>query len=52
MSITRSITIRESPSQGAGDDPNVFIYGQDVGVFSGAFMRRKLGKISGRVMTR
>jgi pyruvate dehydrogenase E1 component beta subunit/2-oxoisovalerate dehydrogenase E1 component beta subunit len=41
MSITYLEAIREAQAQALRDDPRVFIYGQDVGVFGGAFKATK-----------
>src|SRR3954465_8579507 len=37
MSITYLEAIREAQAKALADDPRVFIYGQDVGAFGGAF---------------
>jgi pyruvate/2-oxoglutarate/acetoin dehydrogenase E1 component len=37
MSITYLEAIREAQAHALRDDPRVFIYGQDVGAFGGAF---------------
>ena len=37
MSITYLEAIREAQAQALRDDSRVFIYGQDIGVFGGAF---------------
>jgi acetoin:2,6-dichlorophenolindophenol oxidoreductase subunit beta len=52
MSITYLEAIREAQAQALKDDPRVFIYGQDVGAFGGAFKATKnLAKqFPGRVM--
>jgi pyruvate dehydrogenase E1 component beta subunit/2-oxoisovalerate dehydrogenase E1 component beta subunit len=52
MSITYLEAIREAQEQALKDDPRVFIYGQDVGAFGGAFKATKnLAKqFPGRVM--
>ncbi len=52
MSITYLEAIREAQAKALADDPRVFIYGQDVGAFGGAFKATKnLGKeFPGRVM--
>jgi acetoin:2,6-dichlorophenolindophenol oxidoreductase subunit beta len=41
MSITYLEAIREAQAQALADDPRVFIYGQDVGMFGGAFKATK-----------
>lgn len=41
MSITYLDAIREAQAHALRDDPRVFIYGQDVGVFGGAFKATK-----------
>ena len=41
MSITYLEAIREAQAKALADDPRVFIYGQDVGVFGGAFKATK-----------
>jgi pyruvate dehydrogenase E1 component beta subunit/2-oxoisovalerate dehydrogenase E1 component beta subunit len=41
MSITYLDAIREAQAQALADDPRVFIYGQDVGAFGGAFKATK-----------
>ena len=41
MSITYLEAIREAQSHALRDDPRVFIYGQDVGAFGGAFKATK-----------
>lgn len=41
MSITYLDAIREAQAQALADDPRVFIYGQDVGDFGGAFKATK-----------
>src|SRR5437764_10851233 len=41
MSITYLEAIREAQAKALADDPNVFIYGQDVGAFGGAFKATK-----------
>jgi pyruvate dehydrogenase E1 component beta subunit/2-oxoisovalerate dehydrogenase E1 component beta subunit len=41
MSITYLEAIREAQARALGEDPNVFIYGQDVGAFGGAFKATK-----------
>jgi pyruvate/2-oxoglutarate/acetoin dehydrogenase E1 component len=41
MSITYLEAIREAQAQALKDDPRVFIYGQDVGAFGGAFKATK-----------
>jgi pyruvate dehydrogenase E1 component beta subunit/2-oxoisovalerate dehydrogenase E1 component beta subunit len=52
MSITYLEAIREAQARALADDPRVFIYGQDVGAFGGAFKATKnLAKeFPGRVM--
>jgi pyruvate/2-oxoglutarate/acetoin dehydrogenase E1 component len=52
MSITYLEAIREAQAKALKDDPRVFIYGQDVGAFGGAFKATKnLAKeFPGRVM--
>jgi pyruvate dehydrogenase E1 component beta subunit/2-oxoisovalerate dehydrogenase E1 component beta subunit len=39
--ITYIDAIREAQAQALRDDPRVFIYGQDVGAFGGAFKATK-----------
>ena len=41
MSITYLEAIREAQARALADDPRVFIYGQDVGSFGGAFKATK-----------
>src|SRR5438067_4040637 len=41
MSITYPQAIREAQAKALADDPRVFIYGQDVGAFGGAFKATK-----------
>src|SRR5580693_9418668 len=41
MSITYLAAIREAQAKALADDPRVFIYGQDVGAFGGAFKATK-----------
>ena len=41
MSITYLEAIREAQAKALRDDPRVFIYGQDVGAFGGAFKATK-----------
>lgn len=41
MSITYLEAIREAQAKALADDPKVFIYGQDVGAFGGAFKATK-----------
>src|ERR1044071_4351958 len=41
MSITYLEAIREAQFKALADDPRVFIYGQDVGAFGGAFKATK-----------
>ena len=52
MSITYIEAIREAQSRALAQDPRVFIYGQDVGVFGGAFKATKnlAGQYPGRVL--
>src|SRR6185369_9480426 len=52
MSITYLEAIREAQSHALRDDPRVFIYGQDVGAFGGAFKATKnlAAQFPGRVM--
>ena len=52
MSITYLEAIREAQAQALADDPRVFIYGQDVGQFGGAFKATKnlAAEFPGRVM--
>src|SRR5438874_2485034 len=52
MSITYLEAIREAQARALADDPNVFIYGQDVGAFGGAFKATKnlAQKFPGRVI--
>jgi pyruvate dehydrogenase E1 component beta subunit/2-oxoisovalerate dehydrogenase E1 component beta subunit len=52
MSITYLDAIREAQERALADDPRVFIYGQDVGAFGGAFKATKnlAQKFPGRVM--
>src|SRR4051812_49822565 len=52
MSITYLDAIREAQARALADDPRVFIYGQDVGAFGGAFKATKnlAQKFPGRVM--
>jgi len=52
MSVTYLEAIREAQAKALRDDPRVFIYGQDVGAFGGAFKAtRNLAKeFPGRVM--
>src|SRR5215471_2246647 len=52
MSITYLEAIREAQAKALADDPNVFIYGQDVGAFGGAFKATKnlAEKFPGRVL--
>jgi len=52
MSITYLEAIREAQARALADDPRVFIYGQDVGVFGGAFKATKnlLRQFPGRVL--
>src|ERR1700747_3059293 len=41
MSVTYLEAIREAQAKALADDPRVFIYGQDVGNFGGAFKATK-----------
>src|SRR6185295_13277424 len=41
VSITYLEAIREAQAKALADDPRVFIYGQDVGAFGGAFKATK-----------
>src|SRR5213075_3509456 len=41
MSLTYLEAIREAQAKALADDPRVFIYGQDVGAFGGAFKATK-----------
>jgi pyruvate/2-oxoglutarate/acetoin dehydrogenase E1 component len=52
MSITYLEAIREAQAKALADDPNVFIYGQDVGNFGGAFKATKnlIKEFPGRVI--
>jgi pyruvate/2-oxoglutarate/acetoin dehydrogenase E1 component len=52
MSITYLEAIREAQAKVLADDPNVFIYGQDVGKFGGAFKATKnlINEFPGRVI--
>jgi len=52
MSITYLEAIREAQARALADDPRVFIYGQDVGAFGGAFKATKnlAHEFPGRVM--
>jgi pyruvate dehydrogenase E1 component beta subunit/2-oxoisovalerate dehydrogenase E1 component beta subunit len=52
MSITYLEAIREAQNKALEDDPRVFIYGQDVGAFGGAFKatRNLASKFPGRVI--
>lgn len=52
MSITYLDAIREAQDRALQDDPRVFIYGQDVGAFGGAFKATKnlAAKYPGRVI--
>ncbi len=52
MSITYLEAIREAQAKALADDPRVFIYGQDVGAFGGAFKATKnlAQEFPGRVM--
>ncbi|HTI97481.1 MAG TPA: transketolase C-terminal domain-containing protein [Dongiaceae bacterium] len=52
MSITYLEAIREAQARALAQDPRVFIYGQDVGAFGGAFKATKnlAGEFPGRVL--
>jgi pyruvate dehydrogenase E1 component beta subunit/2-oxoisovalerate dehydrogenase E1 component beta subunit len=52
MSITYLEAIREAQARALADDPRVFIYGQDVGAFGGAFKATKnlMKEYPGRVL--
>jgi pyruvate/2-oxoglutarate/acetoin dehydrogenase E1 component len=52
MSITYLEAIREAQARALADDPRVFIYGQDVGAFGGAFKATKnlANEYPGRVL--
>ncbi|HEY9510102.1 MAG TPA: transketolase C-terminal domain-containing protein [Verrucomicrobiae bacterium] len=52
MSITYLEAIREAQARALAEDPKVFIYGQDVGAFGGAFKATKnlAAQFPGRVM--
>ena len=52
MSITYLEAIREAQARALRDDPRVFIYGQDVGAFGGAFKATKnlAQEVPGRVL--
>lgn len=52
MSITYLEAIREAQARALAEDPRVFIYGQDVGVFGGAFKATKglVQQFPGRVI--
>jgi pyruvate/2-oxoglutarate/acetoin dehydrogenase E1 component len=52
MSITYLEAIREAQARALAEDPRVFIYGQDVGVFGGAFKATKnlANEFPGRVL--
>src|SRR3954470_23268789 len=52
MSVTYLEAIRAAQARALADDPNVFIYGQDVGAFGGAFKATKnlAQKFPGRVI--
>ena len=52
MSITYLEAIREAQARALADDPRVFIYGQDVGTFGGAFKATKnlMKEYPGRVL--
>src|SRR5512145_1498310 len=52
MSVTYLEAIREAQARALAEDPRVFIYGQDVGVFGGAFKATKnlAQQFGGRVL--
>src|SRR5581483_6119040 len=52
MSVTYLEAIREAQAKALADDPRVFIYGQDVGAFGGAFKATKnlAAEFPGRVL--
>ncbi|NBR64122.1 MAG: alpha-ketoacid dehydrogenase subunit beta, partial [Verrucomicrobia bacterium] len=52
MSVTYLEAIRAAQEKALQDDPNVFLYGQDIGRFGGAFKatRNLAEKFPGRVM--
>ena len=52
MSVTYLEAIRAAQEKALQDDPNVFLYGQDIGRFGGAFKATKnlAEKFPGRVM--
>src|ERR1043166_6519624 len=52
MSITYLEAIREAQAKALVDDPRVFIYGQDIGAFGGAFKATKnlANEFPGRVL--
>jgi len=52
MSLTYIEAIREAQAKALADDPRVFIYGQDVGAFGGAFKATKnlANEFPGRVL--
>ena len=52
MSVTYLEAIREAQARALADDPRVFIYGQDVGAFGGAFKATKnlANEFPGRVI--
>jgi pyruvate dehydrogenase E1 component beta subunit/2-oxoisovalerate dehydrogenase E1 component beta subunit len=52
MSITYLEAIREAQARALADDPRVFIYGQDIGAFGGAFKATKnlANEFPGRVI--
>ena len=52
VSITYLEAIREAQAKALADDPRVFIYGQDVGAFGGAFKATKnlAAEFPGRVL--
>jgi pyruvate dehydrogenase E1 component beta subunit/2-oxoisovalerate dehydrogenase E1 component beta subunit len=52
MSVTYLEAIREAQARALSEDPRVFIYGQDIGAFGGAFKATKnlAAKFPGRVL--
>src|SRR2546428_12541664 len=52
MSLTYLEAIREAQARALAEDPRVFIYGQDVGAFGGAFKATKnlANEFPGRVI--
>ena len=52
MSITYLEAIREAQARALAEDPRVFIFGQDVGTFGGAFKATKnlIKEYPGRVL--